>query len=280
MRARNCAALALGSLLLLGACSWAAAALEFGTGEVLQSHLGPYDALARAAGGGAAGRALLRQQSKKQKEAARKKEAAAKKKKEAARKKEAAAKKKKQEKARRDAFFSTQDPVVVPALPPLAAAPALPAQPDAGAVPAPEQPPLAPDGAAPTETPVPAPVAQPWLPSAPFPGGFSGAAPTIPQAQTRDAMCTAGSRTGAVVVAGKRTGSGYYNACRFTASGEEGCCANCKANAECKGWFFTRMDCTAFGGGADVGVCYMIANPVAAWVEAGASAAGGVLARA
>jgi hypothetical protein len=270
MRARNCAALALGLLLILGACSWAAAARDIGALAGLQSHLGPYDALALAAGGGAAaapGRALLRQQSKKQKEAARKKKEAAAKKKEAA-----AAKKKKQEQARRDAFFSTQEPVVVPALPPLAAAPALP---DAGT--APEQP----AGPAPTETPVPAPVAQPWLPSAPLPGGFSSAAPgAIPQAQTRDAMCTAGSRTGAVVVAGKRTGSGYYNACRYTASGEDGCCANCKANAECKGWFFTRMDCTAFGGGADVGVCYMIANPVAAWVEAGASAAGGVLARA
>jgi hypothetical protein len=47
------------------------------------------------------------------------------------------------------------------------------------------------------------------------------------------------------------------------------CSTTCKRDPTCSGFFFTKLDCTATGGGVSTGVCYLIEDVVLAYGEHG-----------
>lgn len=49
----------------------------------------------------------------------------------------------------------------------------------------------------------------------------------------------------------------------------------CQSNPLCFGFFYERADCSAMGEGVDIGVCWLIADPVIRFSQEGAS--GGML---
>jgi hypothetical protein len=81
-------------------------------------------------------------------------------------------------------------------------------------------------------------------------------------------------------VAGRRTApsaspDAFYQPCQHIVADGAACCATCGADAECIGWYFERMDCSAFGGGTNVGACVKIADTILGFQQNGA--AGGSL---
>ena len=67
------------------------------------------------------------------------------------------------------------------------------------------------------------------------------------------------------IVGGRRYGMKYYHACLNPVKKSMDCCEQCKDAEQCQGWFFTRLDCSAFSAPTNQGVCYLLADALLAY---------------
>ena len=93
-----------------------------------------------------------------------------------------------------------------------------------------------------------------------------------PPAPPRSGMCSTTTAQTDHGVAGNRVGGSGFSSCANQVINPEECCTMCQENALCFGFFYERADCSALGGGIDVGVCWLIADAVATFPQVGATA--------
>ena len=77
------------------------------------------------------------------------------------------------------------------------------------------------------------------------------------------------------IVGGRRYGIKYYQPCANTVNKSSECCEQCQAAEGCQGWFFTRLDCSAFAQSTNAGVCYLLADALLAYQDPDSMWAGG-----
>jgi hypothetical protein len=69
------------------------------------------------------------------------------------------------------------------------------------------------------------------------------------------------------IVGGRRYGMKYYHACLNRVAKSMDCCEQCRDAEGCQGWFFTRLDCSAFSASTNAGVCYLLADALLAYED-------------
>jgi hypothetical protein len=80
-------------------------------------------------------------------------------------------------------------------------------------------------------------------------------------------MCQSRNLMSRGIVGGRRYGMKYYHACLNRVSKSMDCCEQCRDAEGCQGWFFTRLDCSAFSASSNAGVCYLLADALLAYED-------------
>jgi len=97
-----------------------------------------------------------------------------------------------------------------------------------------------------------------------------------PRAVSRSRMCQTRNLMSRGIVGGRRYGVKYYHACLNRVSKSMECCEQCLNAEGCQGWFFTRLDCSAFSASTNAGVCYLLSDALLAYEHPGTWWNGGV----
>lgn len=97
-----------------------------------------------------------------------------------------------------------------------------------------------------------------------------------PRAASRSQMCRSRNLLSRGIVGGRRYGLKYYHACLNQVAKSMECCEQCRDAEGCQGWFFTRLDCSAFSSSPNAGVCYLLSDALLAYEHPGTWWNGGV----